>query len=50
MTTLRQKVMVLVSALVVTLALLVLPGCKQSSTKEPAKTKSPANDPTKDFD
>ena len=50
MTTLRRKVILLVSTIVVALALVVLPGCKQSSTKEPAKTKSPANDPTKDFD
>jgi type IV pilus biogenesis protein CpaD/CtpE len=43
MTTLRQKVLVLVSAIVVTLALVVLPGCakKQSpTTKKPATTKT----------
>jgi hypothetical protein len=34
MTTLRRKVLVLVSAIVVTLALVVLPGCAK---KEPAK-------------
>jgi hypothetical protein len=40
MTTLRQKVLVLVSAIVVTLALVVLPGCgkKAAPTKAPAKT------------
>jgi len=38
MTTLRQKVLVLVSAIVVTMALLVLPGCKKpaDTTKKPA--------------
>ncbi|MCX5645867.1 MAG: hypothetical protein NTZ17_14495 [Phycisphaerae bacterium] len=36
MTTLRQKVLVLVSAIVVTLALVVLPGCGK---KTPAPTK-----------
>ncbi len=38
MTTLRKKVLVLVSAIVVTLAIVVLPGCGK---KEPAPTKSP---------
>jgi hypothetical protein len=37
MTTLRQKVLVLVSAIVVTLALVVLPGC---SKKTPTPTKT----------
>jgi hypothetical protein len=46
MTTLRQKVIVLVSAIVVTLALVVLPGCKKN---EPAKTvKKPAAGAKKD--
>jgi hypothetical protein len=42
MTTLRRKVLVLVSAIVVTLALVVLPGCgkKDSPTKKPAPTKT----------
>jgi hypothetical protein len=39
MTTLRQKVLVVVSAIVVTLALLVLPGCKKDTTKAPAPKK-----------
>jgi hypothetical protein len=41
MTTLRRKVIVWVSAIVVTLALLGLPGCKKDSGtagKTPAKT------------
>lgn len=38
MTTLRRKVLVLVSAIVVTLALVVLPGCKKDTGKTPAKT------------
>ena len=38
MTTLRRKVLVLVSAIVVTLALVVLPGCKKDTAKTPAKT------------
>ena len=41
MTTLRRKVLVLVSAIVVALAIVVLPGCK----KEPvAPTKAPAKE------
>ncbi len=32
MTSLRRKVLVLVSAIVVTMALIVLPGCKKSGT------------------
>jgi hypothetical protein len=44
MTTLRQKVLVVVSAIVVTLALIVLPGCKKSTT--PTKT-APKKDITK---
>ncbi len=41
MTSLRQKVLVLVSAIVVTLALIVLPGCgkKDTATKKPAPKK-----------
>ena len=41
MTTLRQKVLVLVSAIVVTLALVVLPGCgkKDNGVKKPAPKK-----------
>jgi len=34
MTTLRQKVLVMVSAIVVTLALIVLPGCGKSEPKK----------------
>jgi len=34
MTTLRRKVLVLVSAIVVTLALIVLPGCGKSEPKK----------------
>jgi hypothetical protein len=37
MTTLRQKVLVVVSTIVVTLALVVLPGCKKAETKKAAK-------------
>jgi hypothetical protein len=40
MTTLRQKVLVLVSAIVVTLAIVVLPGCSK-------KTTTPTKSPTK---
>ncbi len=43
MTTLRQKVLVVVSAIVVTLALIVLPGCAK---KQPTKT-TPKKDITK---
>ncbi len=39
MTTLRQKVLVVVSAIVVTMALLVLPGCKKTETKKAAPKK-----------
>ncbi len=39
MITLRRKVLVLVSAIVVTMALIVLPGCKKSGT---TPTKTPA--------
>jgi len=38
MTTLRQKVLVVVSAIVITLSFVVLPGC----SKKPATTKAPA--------
>ena len=39
MTTLRQKVLVVVSAIVITLSFVVLPGCaKKQPTKAPAKT------------
>jgi predicted small lipoprotein YifL len=38
MTTLRRKVLVVVSAIVVTMALIVLPGCgKKEPAKAPAK-------------
>jgi hypothetical protein len=37
MTSLRQKVLVLVSAIMVTLALVVLPGCGSKKTPAPAK-------------
>jgi len=40
MTTLRQKVLVVVSAIVVTMALIVLPGCKKADTTK--KTTKPA--------
>ena len=43
MTTLRQKVLVVVSTIVVTLALVVLPGCGK---QEPKKT-APKEDVTK---
>jgi hypothetical protein len=39
MTSLRQKVLVVVSAIVVTLALMVLPGCKKAETPKKAPTK-----------
>ncbi len=45
MTSLRQKVLVLVSAIMVTLALVVLPGC---GSKKPTPTKSPTKAPAKD--
>ena len=44
MTTLRRKVIVWVSALVVMVALLGLPGCKDSGTE---KAPTPAKNPTK---
>jgi len=51
MTTLRKKVLVLVSAIVVTLAIVVLPGCAK---KEPApgttKTPPAKKDITKDME
>jgi hypothetical protein len=44
MTTLRRKVLVLVSAIVVTMALIVLPGCKKDNAK---KAPAPKKDITK---
>jgi predicted small lipoprotein YifL len=44
MTTLRQKVLVVVSTIVVTLALVVLPGCgKKEPAKKPVPKKAPTN-------
>ena len=44
MTTLRQKVLVVVSAIVVTLAIVVLPGCAKKevapTTKKPTTSKT----------
>jgi hypothetical protein len=42
MTTLRRKMLVVVSAIVVTLAFVVLPGCKKTGTTSTQKTKTPA--------
>lgn len=39
MNTLRQKVLVVVSAIVVTLAIVVLPGCKKDTTPTKAPVK-----------
>jgi hypothetical protein len=41
MTTLRQKVLVAVSAIVVTLALVLLPGCGKETPKKTATPKKP---------
>lgn len=49
MTTLRRKALVLVSAIVVTLAIVVLPGCKKD-TGSGTKTPAPKKDITKDME
>ena len=46
MTTLRQKVLVVVSAIVVTLALIVLPGCGKKDEKKAPTTPSTKKLPT----
>jgi outer membrane biogenesis lipoprotein LolB len=44
MTTLRQKVLVLVSAIVVTLAIVVLPGCAKKAPVSPKQTQKKSID------
>jgi hypothetical protein len=47
MTTLRQKVLVWMSAIVVTLALVVLPGCGKKEGPAPKKVEKAKKDITK---